>query len=248
MMETLLAPLRLVFSSHNLWYWIATSVLLSALLNGLVWRCRRLAATRTHPSFRWLLSFLREGGRFLYFVGLPYVALVGGLIPSTEAGLVNLEWLRDLTLSLPMGLGAFLVLLILRAVVLWREKNAPGGLVPWEPSHSFWVPLREGVYQEIHWAFYRSAPLITMHDRSQGIALGLGIVALEAWLNPAWRALWRDPGQVPAALRTAGLAVLMAVVFGITGNLWVTVGLHLVVDGACGWAWPRVVNVPQLAE
>jgi hypothetical protein len=247
-METLLAPARLVFSPQNLWYWIATSVLLSALVNGLVWRCRRLTDIGIHPSLEWLLSFLREGGRFLYFVGLPYAALVGGLIPATKAGLVNLAWLRDLTLSLPLGLGTFLVLLGLRALIRWREKNVPGGPVPWEPPLSSWGTLRESVYQEIHWAFYRSAPLITMDDRAQAIALGLGIVALEAWLNPAWRALWQDPGQAPTALRTAGLAVLMAVVFGITGNLWVAVGLHVAVDTACGWTWPRLVSVSGLPE
>jgi len=247
-METLLAPVRLVFSSQNLWFWIAASVLLSALVNGLAWRWRRLAGGGMHPLSQWLLSPLREGGRFLYFVGLPYVALLGGLIPSTQAGLVNLEWLRDLTLSLPLGLGAFLVLSLLRALMQWQEKTASGGAVPGRPLPSFWVTLRESVYQEVHWAFYRSAPLLAVDDRAQGIALGLGIVALEAWLNPAWRALWHRPNWAANALRTAGLAVLMAVVFGITGNLWVTIGLHVAVEGACGWVWPRVSSVPGLAE
>ena len=247
-METPLALARLVFSSENLWLWIATSVLLSAVVNSLAWHYRSLADRGTRPLLQWSLSFVREGGRFLYFVGLPYTALVGGLIPSTQVGLVNLEWLRDLTLSLPLGLGTFLVLLLLRALVLWREKNAPGGLISRELPHSFWVTLRESVYQEIHWAFYRSAPLLTMDDRGQGMALGLGIAALEAWLNPAWRALWRRPNRAPMALRTAWLAVLMAVVFGVTGNLWVTMGLHVAVEGAWAWAWPRIFGVSGLIE
>lgn len=247
-METLLIPARLVFSPQNLWLWIATSVLLSALANGLVWRYRRLAGGEMSPVIQWPLSLLREGGRFLYFVGPPYVALLGGLIPSTQAGLVNREWLRDLTLSLPLGLGAFLALLLLRALVLWREKTAPGGVAPGEPLLPFWVTLRESVYQEIHWAFYRSAPLLSLDDRAQGIALGLGLIALEAWLNPAWRALWRHPNRAPMALRTAGLAVLMAVVFGVTGNLWVTMGLHVAVESTCGWVLLRVLGAPGLAE
>jgi len=246
-METLLAPARLVFSSQNLWLWIATSVLLSALVNGLAWRLRPAGDGIRRP-IRWLLSALRQAGRFLYFVGLPYVALLSGLIPATQVGLVNRQWLRDLTLSLPLGLGAFLALLLLRALTLWREKTAPGGVLTGEPSPPLWATLRESVYQEIHWAFYRSAPLLAMDDRAQGITLGLGIVALEAWLNPAWRERWHHPHLAATALRTAGLAVIMAVVFGITGNLWITLGLHAAVESASGWAWSRIGSVSALAE
>jgi len=240
-METLLAPARLVFSSQNLWLWIATSVLLSTLVSGLAWR-RRPAAGGIPRPIQWLLSVLREAGRFLYFVGLPYVALLSGLIPATQVGLVNREWLRDLTLSLPLGLGAFLVLLLLRALTLWREKTAPGGTLTGESSPSLWLTLRESTYQEIHWAFYRSAPLLAVDDRTQGIALGLGIVALEAWLNPTWRERWHHPHLAATALRTAGVAVVMAVIFGITGNLWITLGLHAAVESASAWAWSRVAE------
>jgi hypothetical protein len=170
------------------------------------------------------------------------------LIPATQVGLVNQEWLRDLTLSLPMGVGSLLVLLFLRSLALWREKAAPGGVIPSEPAPPFWVTLRESVYQEIHWAFYRSAPLLTVDDQLQGIALGLGIVALEAWLNPAWRERWRHPRLAATALRTAGLAVTMAVVFGITNNLWITLGLHIAVESASGWAWSRTGSVPVLVK
>jgi hypothetical protein len=246
-METLLAPARLVFSSQNLWLWIATSVLLSALINGLTWRCHS-TGSRKHSLLQWPLSLFREAGRFLYFVGLPYVALLSGLIPATEVGLVNRDWLRDLTLLLPLGLGALLILVLLRALVMWREGTASGGVAPSELPLPFWTRLRESVYQEINWAFYRSAPLLALEDRAQGIALGLGIVALEAWLNPAWRERWRHPSLASTALRTASLAVLMAVIFGITGNLWVTLALHLAVETAGGWAWSRISSVPALTE
>ena len=247
-METLLAPARLIFSSRNLWLWIATSLLLSALANGLAWRFCRPAGEREHRWLRWPVALLRETGRFFYFVGLPYVALLGGLIPATQAGLINEDWLHDLTLALPLGVGAFLVLLSLRALVLWRERTAPGGGNPGEPPLPFGVALRESVYQEIHWAFYRVAPLLALDDFAQGIALGLGIVALEAWLDPSWRRRWQDPALALVALRTAGLAVTMAIVFGFTANLWLTLGVHVAVDRACGWAWGRMGGAPDQAE
>jgi len=240
-MEALLAPMRLIFSPQNPWLWIATSILLSVLVNGLAWRYNA-KASNIRRLLQWPIAFLREVGRFLYFVGLPYAALLSGLIPATQFGLVNQEWLRDLTLCVPLSLGSFLALLSLRALTLWREKAAPRGIMPGEPRLSFWVTLREGVYQEIHWAFYRSAPLLAVGDRAQGIALGLGIVALEAWLNPAWRERWHQPYLAAAALRTAGLAVVMAAVFGATGNLWITLGLHVAVERASEWAWSRFHN------
>ena len=246
-METLLAPMHLVFSSQNLWLWIATSVLLSALINGLAWHSS-WKGSGTRRLIQWPISFLCQVGRFLFFVGLPYVSLLSGLIPATQCGLVDQEWLRNLTLCLPLGLGSFLVLLSLRVLTLWREKTAPGGVVPGESRPSFWATLRESLYQEIHWAFYRSAPLLATGDREQGIALGLGIVALEAWLNPAWRARWRHPHLAATALRTSALAVTMAVVFGVTGNLWVTLGLHVTVENASGWVWSRVDGASALAD
>ncbi len=233
-MQELFAPARLVFSPQNLWLWIATLVLLAALVNGLT-RPER-------PPMRWPHSLWREGGRFLYFVGLPYVALLGGLMPATQIGLVGLDWWRDVTLALPLGLGAFLGLLFLRLWLRRQEETAPGGSAPGEPQPPWWVMLRESVYQEAHWAFYRSAPLLAVDGRAKGIALGLGIVALEAWLNPAWRAAWRHPGRAATALRAAGLAVMMAVVFGVTGNWWLTVGLHVAIESACRWAWPRLAT------
>jgi len=246
-MGTVFTHAGLVFSPQNLWLWIATSVLLSALANGLSWQCQQ-AGDQKCRLVRRPLELVRETGRFLYFVGLPYVALLSGLIPATQAGLVNCAWLRDLTLCLPLGLGTLLALVLLRALTLWREKTAPGGIAPTEPPPPFWTTLRESVYQEVHWAFYRSAPLLALDDRAHGIALGLGIVALEAWLDPAWRERWRHPHLAITALRTATLAVIMAVIFGITHNLWITLGMHVAVESAGGWAWSRIGSAFTLAE
>ena len=236
-METILAPASLIFSPHNLWFWIFTSLLFSALVNSLTWRLGPRASQTIPRPLRWALVLLREGGRFLYFVGLPYLALLNGLIPAAQAGLLNQDWLRDLTLALPLGAGAFLMLLFLRVLLLWRDKTLPSG----PPAH-FGVALRESAYQEIHWTFYRSAPLLAVDDPARGMALGLGIVALEAWLNPAWRERWRNPALALAALRTSALAVTMVVVFGIIGNLWLTLGLHVIVERASGWAWQRIAG------
>lgn len=240
-MDSLLGPARLIFSPSNLWLWVVTSVLLSALSNSLAWRVRQRIGKGRFGYLRWPVSLLREVGRALYFVGLPYVALVSGLIPATQAGLVNGDWLADLSLALLLGPSAFLVLVLLRALILWREGAVCGGGRHSRPLPT-WVALRESAYQEVHWAFYRIAPLLSRDEPAHGIALGLGIVGLEAWLDPAWRHRWRDPALALGALQTASLAVTMAIVFGLTRNLWLTWGLHVIVERASSWVWRRMAE------
>jgi len=247
-METFLTPARLIFSPQNLWVWVSCSLFLSVMINGLAWHLRGLAGDPKPQLIEWILSFLRQGARFIYFICLPYAALLGGLIPATRAGLVPQDWLRDLTLFLPLSLGATLLLLFLRAWILRQERVDCGNPNSCSQLPSWTIQLRESIYMEIHWAFYRSAPLLVVKNRAQGIVLGLGIVAVESWLNPAWRVRWQDPGMAISALRAAALAVLMAVVFGITGNLWVTIGVHVLVEIASGWAWSRVGDRISEAE
>jgi hypothetical protein len=239
-MTTFFAPARLIFSPHDLWLWIACSVLLSALVNGLIWRCRRSSLAPRWAGVLGLLSWVGGGGRFLFFVGLPYLALLGGLIPANTVGLVPGHWARDLVLLLPLALGAMLVLLSLRLLVSWRERSAFGAALGAGSLLPLGVRLRESLYREARWAFLRSAPLLAVERRELGIALGLGIVALEAWLDPAWRSRWREFDGVLQVWQGAVVAVLMAVVFGVTGNWWVTLAIHLIVETAAGWLWPRV--------
>ncbi|MFZ5918451.1 MAG: hypothetical protein ACOYZ7_16060 [Chloroflexota bacterium] len=234
-MDTLLAPAGLIFFPQNLWLWIAISVLMAALVNSFAWRARRSNGKLRSGLFRWLLAALIQAGRFLYFVWLPYAALLAGLVPVTQMGLMPQDWLTDLSLALPLSLGAVLVLLLMRYLVLWQTGDRTAG-----PAMPWGVALRESFYQEVHWAFYRSAPLLVWPDRWQGLALGLGLVALEAWLDPHWRARWRDPVQAAAALRNAAIAVLMAAVFMITDNFWVTLGVHVLAERITAWAWERI--------
>ena len=85
---------------------------------------------------------------------------------------------------------------------------------------SVWVLFREAIYHEVHWAFYRNAPIVTLHeyggDVYWGIWAGLTIVALEAILNPAWRRDLTDPQRAPARLVRVALAIVSGVLFFVT--------------------------------
>ncbi len=137
-------------------YWVVVSVLLHHASAYVVWDL----TTRPHP---WLVSLrlwltqrgvywrieralpgLREMGRFLFYIGIPYLALIQGVVsprlmglhvtPAAEtartgsvalvAGVLALDWVRALSLGGLLGAGAWAML----ALIWWRYRRITGGL------------------------------------------------------------------------------------------------------------------------
>lgn len=196
-----------------------------------------LAAWRFSP---WLLQILR----LLYYVGLPTAALLSGhdAIVETFLGLKFapefaakggiatadrwLDWAHGLGWAVTLGVGAWALL----AVGWWAYRralaavdtndNSVAGRLAWG-----WVLLREAIYHEFHWAFYRNA-FIVVWGEYWGIWSGLAPVGLEAALNPAWRTGLANPQKAPAQLMRGALAVISGVLFLLTHNLWLAIVVH----------------------
>jgi len=107
-----------------------------------------------------------------------------------------------------------------RSLIIAGEEGRVAGI-----NVSGWVLLREAAYHEVHWAFYRNAPILTW-GMYWGIWGGLALEALEAALNPAWRKNLADPQRAPARLMRGALAVVSGVLFLLTQNLWLALALH----------------------
>lgn len=229
------------------WLWLGSSLFLAILWKNLVWFFRQprlgivgkfltqLAAYRFSP---WLLQILR----LLYYVGLPFAALlwgrdavIGRLLGLQRFELVDLsgegvndnwlDWVHDVGWAVMLGLGAWGLLTLgwwayRRALATAHEE---GMLI--RANVSGWVLLREAAYHEIHWAFYRNAP-IQAWGAYWGIWAGLALAALEAALNPAWRESLGDPQRAPAQLMRGALAVVSSVLLWLTQNLWLALALH----------------------
>jgi hypothetical protein len=70
--------------------------------------------------------------------------------------------------------------------------------------------------------------------------MGLGIVALEAILNPWWWKALQEPETRPLTLIRASMAVLSAAFYLQAANLWLSILLHWgVTGGLAGWAAAR---------
>jgi hypothetical protein len=177
--------------------------------------------------------------RFLFYLGIPYLALGGwprqpfqGLVSMADMGMVSIggrwpptRWLEAAGTAIGIGLLAGLLL-----VLAWANANRRG---PGEPRFRFprqpwWTIPVDTLYMEVHWAFYRAALAVLLADLYKGVVLGLGLVYLEWALNPAWRHGWRAAPRAAEQWLRAALALVSALVFLLTRNLWLCLGVHVV--------------------
>jgi len=253
------------------WLWLSGSLLVAALWANLAWFFRqprsgatgdfaaRLIAWRFSPSLLQLL-------RLLYYIGVPFAALLWGHdalvgrllglqpfeLPTSngeasgaDIALNWLDWAHDAGWAAALGVGAWGALTLgwwayRRAVAAAAVTTSEGETVTGVNS-SGWVLLREAVYHEIHWAFYRNAPILAV-GAYWGVWIGLALVTVEATLNPAWHSGLADPQQAPGQLLRGALAVLSSVLFLLTQNLWLALVLHWGVS----WGMAALARVAPL--
>jgi hypothetical protein len=232
------------------WLWLSGSLLLAILWANLALFFHqprpgatgefitRLVTWRFSP---WVFQLLR----LLYYVGVPYAALLWGHdavvgrllgLRGKEANVTIaaywLDWAHEVGWAVTLGIGAYALLALgwwtyRRALATTGEESTVTGA-----NSSGWVLLREAAYHEFHWAFYRNAPIVAWENYTGyaygGVWIGLALVALEAALNPAWRKGLADPQKAPAQLMRAALGVVSSVLFLLTngGNLWLALALH----------------------
>jgi len=237
------------------WLWLGGSLLLAVVAAQASWWLWRLERSHAwlEPLSSWpFLPVLIEVGRLLYYVGLPFAALIWGqdAVVGRLLGLQPLvfaagqapnwtDWARDAAWTGGLAVTAWAVL----AIGWLTVRSAPGSAQPSSADLPGWKLLWEAVFHQAHWAFYRNAPLVALGPYG-GVWAGLGLVALEAGLNP-WR--WADLGdaeRAPATFVQAGLAMLSAVLYLKTANLWLAVLAHWGVAWGLA-AWVRAFPLPR---
>jgi hypothetical protein len=237
-MELLQSLLNLIDYKVESAMWVSLSIGLYALGVQIAWhyhwpRPGRLGhwveAVKGWPFRNWLL----EAVRFLYYLGIPYAALLRGVALPRLMGLTDPDWVKGIGLGVALGVGT----LSLLALIWWWYARAIAALpMPtWERwgsglrfdgSTNGWVLLREVIYLQTHWALYRSATILLLDDYYAGTFLGFLLVTLEWSINPAWRADLSSPGQSVNVLVRWSMAFAMAIIFLFVRNLWVLVPIH----------------------
>jgi hypothetical protein len=245
-MDTVVDWLARFYASFPLLFWVLGSVSVYVLGRGLLWLVR--SRSFWHSPYG---RFLAQVGRFLFHLGIPYLALGGwprqpfqGLLSLDDMGLVGFSerwpvtrWLESAGTGLGVGLVALSILALARAAA---RRNGDGLRFQRRP---WWQCLLDVIYLEVHWAFYRGALSVLLQDLYTATFVGLGLVYLEWGLDPFWRNGWRLETRAARLWLQAALALVASLIFLLTRNLWVCLGVHLLLGLALSLPGARRVVV-----
>jgi len=241
--------------------WTAGSFVLAVMGASLAWRAQQRPQGRTarfltrltgNPFGRALLFILR----FAYYVGLPYITLLRHALSPVTIGLVGTltselpGWMLGWSLAdwsgaagWTIGLGGLAAIAL--ALGWWNARRAlgseppSGGLLP---APSLFVTAQESIYAQIHWAFYRGAPLLFIPDLYWATLAGAALVIVEWALDPFWRAgLANGSRREVLLIQTCWLALSTAI-FALAHNVWPIMALHIVLAWASG-RWVTLLSV-----
>jgi hypothetical protein len=186
-----------------------------------------------------LTPWLGEATRFVYYLGIPFVAVVSGWLGADLMGISGTEWVEGQSIqgflwedwARGLGLASAAVAGLLTAWFVGRVVSRWARLAPamLGLSGPLWQRLLDACYLQIHWAFYRSGPILWLDDIYWGTFAGLALVVLETGLNPAHRWALKSPQTAAPPLTQLGLAWISALVFLATQNLWLTTGVHFLI-------------------
>jgi hypothetical protein len=193
-----------------------------------------LEQLQEHPLVPWLEELLR----FVYFLGIPFMAIISGWLGADLLGIRGTEWMagqsvqgflwedwvRGLALVTATILGVAVAWLVSRLIARKSGLTAATQGVP-DP---LWRQLLDVFYLQLHWAFYRSGPILWLDDLYWGAMIGLGLVLLEMSLNPAFWWTLKSPETAGPPLFRLAMAWVSTLLFITTHNLWLTAGAHLV--------------------
>lgn len=247
------------------WDWLLFSVVLGTLASLLRWLIS-FSAARSRTQVLLLLQqvvdspWVTQPLRLAYAVGIPaallfweralttrglglkpFPDLAAGMDAPALSGGQWTEWAHDLGWAALVASVTFLLVWI-------GDRAARQGAPPAQRSHrDLWISLREAVYYQAHWAFYRE-PFVVLWGLSTGSWLGALPVALEAVLSPMlWEGMRGDTDYARRVVLRCGLYAATTLVFLQTQNLWVAVA----VDILLGWLLvphPLVDVVPAPAR
>ena len=244
--------------------WTAGSILLSVVVGLWVWLAGRRPHSRLgRPGVRLTGNPFGRAVLFLvriaFYIGLPYAALMNHALSPVVVGLLGTQtpdlpwwllgwnpddWVRAALWTAVLGSIAAAALLlgwrnVYRASLARQETDSAfpsGGLLP---APSILVIAREGIFAEIHWAFYRAAPLAFIADPYWATLAGAVLVILEWVLDPAWHAGLANGSRREALLMQLTWLALSASIFVLARNIWPILVLHI----ALAWMVGRWVTL-----
>lgn len=214
--------------------WVIGSVALGTSVTaylhraGHAWRYRALIESD-------LGAAVAEVASFVFYIGLPFLALITGAVSldllglgsgiagqsAMVAGFSVLSWVRaGATAALAVG---FVL------VVLWIAlRSAPGDSSATQGQPGALLIMRDAAYAEAHWAFYRAPFILLLDEAVWGAAVGSTLVAGE-WLlhsrlrRQLQRRMRHESLDRVHTLILACCMITSGLLYVLTRNIWVMI-------------------------
>ncbi len=231
------------------WFWLSVSVFVALFVSWANWAWQALGRKVDKQLLLWLESPLVAPGyqvaRILYAVGFPILLLLGrgalsqrGLGLQTWSGHNITDWASDLGWVIGISVGLWGMITLSEHTVCRITGTK------FSYHHDWGIALREAIYHQVHWAFYRE-PFILLWP-TYGVWGGLLPTCLEALGNPA---RWRDlstPQRARDLLIRAAFAVASGLIYLQTQNLWLAIASDMTLGLILGYS-PKPKPRPELS-
>ena len=238
-----------IFFIQERWLWLTGSVILAL---GAAWVRWSIQQKHRKSPLQWWQRWQNWSGRqwvvlilqFLYAIGIPALALFWrrilterglGLqplpVPITSAtpDILQTQW-QDWVKDIGWTIGITATASLIRFISTQMLKRING--IPNTTPRDFGKALRDALYYQTHWAFYRE-PFVLIFGASTGTWAGLLPLAFETGLNPTHWTDWHTSKE--KLLQRAFLAVVSAMLYMQTQNFW----MLLLADILLGWGIER---------
>jgi hypothetical protein len=185
-----------------------------------------------------LIPWVEEAIRFVYYLGIPFLAALNGLLPADLLGIQGTEWVdgqgfqgfpwEEWVQGIGLMAAAVVAMVAMWLVGRWVCNRAGWATVSPDLPGPLWQRLLHAFYDQIHWAFYRSGPILWLGDVYWGTFAGLALTLVEILLNPSVRWSLRNSETAGPPVFRLGMAWITALLFLATQNLWLTIGFHFI--------------------
>ena len=163
----------------------------------------------------------------LYYVGIPYLALLRGNLLPHLLGLTNLDWVQDIGTGAALGLGALaLTFLAFRYATPGGNSNSASSSEDRTCRPGKIALLWTAITLQIHWVFYRTAMIQIIGDMYWGAFAGLLLIILEWALDPGIRRRLSDPIAGRREIARLSLLATTTALYIFVRNLPLLIAIH----------------------
>jgi hypothetical protein len=170
--------------------------------------------------------------RACYLLGVPLGALALRVVPPALLGLTLPLDARSWLFACATCVVTVGIVVAARADVGSPRRGSSEGAPPRPRAALLGAVALDAVLIESHWAFFRAVGLaVGPPSVTLGAYIGVALLAIEAWLDPAQRTIWTAPEPARRAVVSAALAIQSTTVFLLTGSSLLALGTHLLTAG-----------------